>query len=46
VILCAEENCEDGDELGRVIDGAGAVRFTSFLAAALADVPGLLRAIP
>jgi pyruvate dehydrogenase E2 component (dihydrolipoamide acetyltransferase) len=30
----------------RVIDGADAVRFTSFLAAALADVPGLLRAIP
>ncbi len=30
----------------RVIDGAAAVRFTSFLAAALADVPGLLRAIP
>ena len=30
----------------RVIDGADAVRFTSFLARALADVPGLLRAIP
>jgi pyruvate dehydrogenase E2 component (dihydrolipoamide acetyltransferase) len=30
----------------RVIDGADAVRFTSFLAVALADVPGLLRAIP
>ena len=30
----------------RVIDGAAAVRFTSFLAKALADVPGLLRAIP
>jgi len=30
----------------RVIDGADAVRFTSFLAAALADVAGLLRAIP
>ena len=30
----------------RVIDGAAAVRFTSFLTAALADVPGLLRAIP
>ena len=30
----------------RVIDGAGAVRFTSFLAAALANVDGLLRAIP
>ena len=30
----------------RVIDGASAVRFTSFLAKALADVPGLLRAIP
>jgi pyruvate dehydrogenase E2 component (dihydrolipoamide acetyltransferase) len=30
----------------RVIDGADAVRFTSFLAATLADVPGLLRAIP
>ena len=30
----------------RVIDGADAVRFTSFLAKALADVPGLLRAIP
>ncbi len=30
----------------RVIDGALAVRFTSFLAQALADVPGLLRAIP
>jgi len=30
----------------RVIDGADAVRFTSFLAAALADVPGLMRAIP
>jgi pyruvate dehydrogenase E2 component (dihydrolipoamide acetyltransferase) len=30
----------------RVIDGADAVRFTSFLAQALADVPGLLRAIP
>jgi pyruvate dehydrogenase E2 component (dihydrolipoamide acetyltransferase) len=30
----------------RVIDGAAAVRFTSFLAAALADVDGLLRAIP
>jgi len=30
----------------RVIDGATAVRFTSFLAQALADVQGLLRAIP
>ena len=30
----------------RVIDGAAAVRFTTFLAQALADVPGLLRAIP
>jgi pyruvate dehydrogenase E2 component (dihydrolipoamide acetyltransferase) len=30
----------------RVIDGADAVRFTSFLAKALADVEGLLRAIP
>jgi len=30
----------------RVIDGADAVRFTSFLAKALADVPALLRAIP
>jgi pyruvate dehydrogenase E2 component (dihydrolipoamide acetyltransferase) len=30
----------------RVIDGAAGVRFTSFLAAALADVEGLLRAIP
>jgi len=30
----------------RVIDGASAVRFTTFLAQALADVPGLLRAIP
>jgi pyruvate dehydrogenase E2 component (dihydrolipoamide acetyltransferase) len=30
----------------RVIDGAAAVRFTSFLASALADVEGLLRAIP
>jgi pyruvate dehydrogenase E2 component (dihydrolipoamide acetyltransferase) len=30
----------------RVIDGAAAVRFTTFLAKALADVPGLLRAIP
>ena len=30
----------------RVIDGALAVRFTSFLGQALADVPGLLRAIP
>ncbi len=30
----------------RVIDGATAVRFTTFLAQALADVPGLLRAIP
>ncbi len=30
----------------RVIDGAAAVRFTSFLAAALDDVDGLLRAIP
>ena len=30
----------------RVIDGADAVRFTSFLAKALADVPSLLRAIP
>jgi pyruvate dehydrogenase E2 component (dihydrolipoamide acetyltransferase) len=30
----------------RVIDGADAVRFTTFLAKALADVPGLLRAIP
>jgi pyruvate dehydrogenase E2 component (dihydrolipoamide acetyltransferase) len=30
----------------RVIDGADAVRFTSFLGNALADVQGLLRAIP
>jgi pyruvate dehydrogenase E2 component (dihydrolipoamide acetyltransferase) len=30
----------------RVIDGASAVRFTSFLGQSLADVPGLLRAIP
>jgi pyruvate dehydrogenase E2 component (dihydrolipoamide acetyltransferase) len=30
----------------RVIDGADAVRFTSFLGKALADVQGLLRAIP
>ncbi len=30
----------------RVIDGAAAVRFTSFLAEALATVDGLLRAIP
>jgi len=30
----------------RVIDGADAVRFTTFLAQALADVQGLLRAIP
>ena len=30
----------------RVIDGADAVRFTSFLGQALADVQGLLRAIP
>jgi pyruvate dehydrogenase E2 component (dihydrolipoamide acetyltransferase) len=30
----------------RVIDGADAVRFTSFLAKALADVQGLLRTIP
>jgi pyruvate dehydrogenase E2 component (dihydrolipoamide acetyltransferase) len=30
----------------RVIDGADAVRFTTFLARALADVQGLLRAIP
>jgi pyruvate dehydrogenase E2 component (dihydrolipoamide acetyltransferase) len=30
----------------RVIDGADAVRFTSFLGEALADVQGLLRAIP
>jgi pyruvate dehydrogenase E2 component (dihydrolipoamide acetyltransferase) len=30
----------------RVIDGADAVRFTGFLAKALADVQGLLRAIP
>jgi len=30
----------------RVIDGADAARFTSFLARALADVQGLLRAIP
>jgi pyruvate dehydrogenase E2 component (dihydrolipoamide acetyltransferase) len=30
----------------RVIDGADAVRFTSFLAKALADVQGLLQAIP
>ena len=30
----------------RVIDGAAAARFTSFLAKALADVQGLLRAIP
>jgi hypothetical protein len=29
-----------------VIDGADAVRFTSFLAKALADVQGLLQAIP
>jgi pyruvate dehydrogenase E2 component (dihydrolipoamide acetyltransferase) len=30
----------------RVIDGADAARFTTFLAGALADVQGLLRAIP
>jgi pyruvate dehydrogenase E2 component (dihydrolipoamide acetyltransferase) len=30
----------------RVIDGADAARFTSFLAKALGDVQGLLRAIP
>ena len=30
----------------RVIDGAAAVRFTSFLADALANVDGLMRAIP
>jgi pyruvate dehydrogenase E2 component (dihydrolipoamide acetyltransferase) len=30
----------------RVIDGAAAVRFTSFVANALNDVDGLLRAIP
>jgi pyruvate dehydrogenase E2 component (dihydrolipoamide acetyltransferase) len=30
----------------RVIDGADAARFTTFLASALADVQGLLRAIP
>jgi pyruvate dehydrogenase E2 component (dihydrolipoamide acetyltransferase) len=30
----------------RVIDGAAAARFTTFLAKALADVQGLLRAIP
>ena len=30
----------------RVIDGADAVRFTTFLGKALADVPGLLQAIP
>jgi pyruvate dehydrogenase E2 component (dihydrolipoamide acetyltransferase) len=30
----------------RVIDGAAAVRFTNFLGQALADVPGLLRAVP
>ncbi len=30
----------------RVIDGADAVRFTTFVAKALADVQGLLRAIP
>jgi pyruvate dehydrogenase E2 component (dihydrolipoamide acetyltransferase) len=30
----------------RVIDGAAAVRFTSFLAHALEDVDALLRAIP
>jgi pyruvate dehydrogenase E2 component (dihydrolipoamide acetyltransferase) len=30
----------------RVIDGADAVRFTTFVARALADVQGLLRAIP
>jgi pyruvate dehydrogenase E2 component (dihydrolipoamide acetyltransferase) len=30
----------------RVIDGADAARFTSFLAKALADVQGLLQAIP
>jgi pyruvate dehydrogenase E2 component (dihydrolipoamide acetyltransferase) len=30
----------------RVIDGAAAVRFTSYLASALNDVDGLLRAIP
>jgi pyruvate dehydrogenase E2 component (dihydrolipoamide acetyltransferase) len=30
----------------RVIDGAAAARFTSFLAKALADVPGLLQAVP
>ena len=30
----------------RVIDGAAAVRFTSFLASALANIEGLMRAIP
>ena len=30
----------------RVIDGADAARFTTYLAKALADVQGLLRAIP
>jgi len=30
----------------RVIDGAAAARFTSFLAKSLADVPGLLQAVP
>jgi pyruvate dehydrogenase E2 component (dihydrolipoamide acetyltransferase) len=30
----------------RVIDGAGGVRFTTFLAAKLADVKGLLEAVP
>jgi pyruvate dehydrogenase E2 component (dihydrolipoamide acetyltransferase) len=30
----------------RVIDGAAAARFTSFLGKALADVPALLQAIP
>jgi pyruvate dehydrogenase E2 component (dihydrolipoamide acetyltransferase) len=30
----------------RVIDGAAGVRFTTFLAARLADVKGLLEAVP
>jgi pyruvate dehydrogenase E2 component (dihydrolipoamide acetyltransferase) len=30
----------------RVIDGASAARFTTFLAKALSDVQGLLQAIP
>jgi pyruvate dehydrogenase E2 component (dihydrolipoamide acetyltransferase) len=30
----------------RVIDGAAGVRFTTFLAAKLADVKGLLEAVP